>query len=464
MFRLKTAACQQHVAIVIVAAASPASAAVSCTDLASLKIPASEIGLPAARLQRSPSAQMATVAADPSNPATTRDYCKVAGAVAAGGPECTPINFGGQPARRLWNEMPCNTAAAVEWRAHHRLAPLSDARRDTPCRCARLCDLGTDFRPRQHETRRAAALFAVNDEALVNMAYPPTRRPETLACWDRHCVHGRAPAKTYSTAAMRRSRALTTQRFLSDFDGIGGGGAVSNYTGANLMRRRSSHSSSAKAAVDQSGQGQADHNAVNAACDKLDGLDDGVISAYEKCLSTFDVGTLRCVTVRTRTIPAFLTSRLSRRLVHRPYQYPFAMKNGVTAFSRMDLWQRGAAGRYGRHHNRRGATAIPIKDTKIQSVAWVNAGRFWLRLYFARDAKFDPFQFRAEEFAGRIRRFRSCSTLPIRTSRLSSAWRQADFDKATGPTINVASGRRSTTTIGCRNGSDRRGSVSCASM
>ncbi len=36
------------------------------------------------------------------------------------------------------------------------------------------------------------------------------------------------------------------------------------------------------------------HKAVNAACDSLDGLADGVIGAYEKCNSVFDVGTLRC--------------------------------------------------------------------------------------------------------------------------------------------------------------------------
>ena len=36
------------------------------------------------------------------------------------------------------------------------------------------------------------------------------------------------------------------------------------------------------------------HNAANAACNKLDGLADGVIGVYEKCMSVFDVGTLRC--------------------------------------------------------------------------------------------------------------------------------------------------------------------------
>jgi hypothetical protein len=70
-------------------------------------------------------------------------------------------------------------------------------------------------------------------------------------------------------------------------------------------------------------------NAVNSACDKLDGLDDGVISAYEKCLGTIDVGTLRCPNEADTGDTCFSDKQIEAdRLVHRPYQYPFAMKNG----------------------------------------------------------------------------------------------------------------------------------------
>jgi feruloyl esterase len=79
MLRLKTALVSTTAAM-LMAAACPASAAVNCADLVNLKIPASEIGLPSGGATIS-SAQMATVPANPLNPGTTRDYCKVLGAI-----------------------------------------------------------------------------------------------------------------------------------------------------------------------------------------------------------------------------------------------------------------------------------------------------------------------------------------------------------------------------------------------
>jgi feruloyl esterase len=48
------------------------------------------------------------------------------------------------------------------------------------------------------------------------------------------------------------------------------------------------------------------------------------------------------------------------------------------------------------------APQFPITNAKTQSVAWVNADGF-VRYFFARDPKLDPFQFSPEKFAGRIK-------------------------------------------------------------
>jgi feruloyl esterase len=45
---------------------------------------------------------------------------------------------------------------------------------------------------------------------------------------------------------------------------------------------------------------------------------------------------------------------------------------------------------------------FPIANEKAQSVAWVNADGF-VRYFFARDPKLDPFRFSAEKFAARIK-------------------------------------------------------------
>jgi feruloyl esterase len=403
MLRLKTALVSSTVATLIAAGASPASAAVNCTDLASLKIPASEIGLPSGGATIA-SAQMATVPADPSNPVTTRDYCKVLGAVAPVDPNAPPVNFEvNLPAD--WN------GKAVQYGGGGSngvlitgLAPLRDARRDTPVPVARgFATWGTDS---GHDNRKLPEprAFALNDEALVNMAYAAYKKTHDVGVRIATAFYGRAPSKTYFYGGSEGGREALTmaQRFPADFDGIVSVVPVSNYTGANLMRAKLAQLQRDGGWINPA-KAKLIHNAVNAACDKLDALDDGVISAYEKCLSTFDVGTLRCPNGADTGDGCLSDKQIEAdRLVHRPYQYPFAMKNGVTAFPG---WTYGSELQPGGMVATITGTELPqfpIKDAKVQSVGWVNADGF-VRYYFTRDPKFNPLQFLPEKFAGRIK-------------------------------------------------------------
>src|SRR5262245_5156707 len=170
MMKLTTALASSTAAALMVAAWSPANAAMSCADLVTLKILASEIGLPSGGAAIS-SAQMATVPADPLNPGATRDYCKVLGAVEAMDPSAPAVNFEvNLPVD--WN------GKAVQYGGGGSngvlitgLAPLRDARRDTPVPVARgFATWGTDS---GHDNKKLPhpRAFALNDEALVNMAY-----------------------------------------------------------------------------------------------------------------------------------------------------------------------------------------------------------------------------------------------------------------------------------------------------
>jgi tannase/feruloyl esterase len=403
MVKLKTALVSSTVASLIAAAASPASAAVNCADLASLKIPASEIGLPSGGATIA-SAQMATVPADPLNASATRGYCKVLGAVQPVDPNAPPVNFEvNLPAD--WN------GRAVQYGGGGSngvlitgLAPLRDARRDTPVPVARgFATWGTDSGHDNKQLPHPRA-FALNDESLVNMAYASYKKTRDVGVRVATAFYGRAPSKTYFYGGSEggREALVMAQRFPADFDGIVSVVPVSNYTGGNLVRaqlvqlqREGGWINPAKVKLIA--------NAVNAACDKLDALDDGVISAYEKCLSTFDVGTLRCANGADTGDNCLSDKQIEAdRLVHRPYQYPFAMKNGVTAFPG---WTYGSELQLGGMIDTITGTEppqFPIKDAKTQSIAWVNADGF-VRYYFARDAKFDPLQFSPEKFTARIK-------------------------------------------------------------
>jgi feruloyl esterase len=246
--------------------------------------------------------------------------------------------------------------------------------------------------------------FALNDEALVNMAYAAYKKTHDVGVRIARAFYDRAPAKVYFYGGSEggREALMMAQRFPADFDGIVSVVPVTNYTGGNLMR--------AKLVQLQRDGGWINpakvkliHDAVNAACDKLDGLDDGVISAYEKCQGTFDVGTLRCPNGADTGDTCLSDKQIEAdRLVHHPYQYPFAMKNGVTAFPGWTYGSEVQPG--GMVETITGAEPpqFPIKDAKAQSVAWINADGL-VRYYFARDPKFDPFQFSPEKFAARIK-------------------------------------------------------------
>jgi feruloyl esterase len=385
------------------AAWSPASAAVNCADLANLKILASEIQLPSSGATII-SAQMATVPADPLNPGATRDYCKVLGAVEPMDPNAPPVNF--------------EVNLPVDWNGKALqyggggsngvlitgLAPLRDARRDTPVPVARgFATWGTDS---GHDNKKLPHLraFALNDESLVNMAYAAYKKTHDVGVRIARAFYDRPPAKIYFYGGSEggREALMMAQRFPTDFDGIVSVVPVANYTGGNLMRAKLAQLQREGGWIDPA-KVKLIQDAVNAACDKLDGLEDGVISAYEKCLSTFDVGALRCPNGADTGDTCLSDKQIEAdRLVHRPYRYPFAMKNGVTAFPGWTYGNEVQPGGMTDTITGKEPPQFPIANEKTQSVAWVNADGF-VRYYFARDPKFDPFQFSPEKFAGRIK-------------------------------------------------------------
>ena len=385
-------------------ASIPAEAATSCADLANLKIAANEIGLPTTGATIA-SAQVATVPADPTAPGGTREYCKVLGAIAPVDPNAPPINFEVNLPMQ-WN------GKAVQYGGGGSngtlitgLAPLRDARRDTPVPVARgFATWGTDSGHQNAKLPEPQA-FALNSESLTNMAYGSYKKTHDVGRRIAQAFYDRAPAKIYYYGGSEggREALMMAQKFPADFDGIVSVVPVLNYTGINLVRNK-------LAALQHHGVGWLNpgkvellHQAVNAACDKLDGLQDGVISAYEKCMSTFDVKTLRCPNGADTGETCLSDKQIEADLlVHRRFDYPFALANGVTSFPG---WT------YGSEYQPGGMTDsvtglepphFPVVSERTQSVGWANSNGL-VRYYIARDAKFDPLSFKPEEHAARIR-------------------------------------------------------------
>jgi feruloyl esterase len=144
------------------------------------------------------------------------------------------------------------------------------------------------------------------------------------------------------------------------------------------------------------------HNAVIAACDKLDGLADGVVGSYEKCLKVFDVGTLRCPDGNDTGDTCLSDAQIEAdRLAHRPFKFPFPMKNGVTVFPGWNYGSEDQPGGMLENLTGNAKPQFPIAPSTKPSTAWTNADQF-VRYIFVRDAKYNSLNFKSADYVARI--------------------------------------------------------------
>jgi feruloyl esterase len=386
------------------AASAPVYAAIACADLASLRVAASDIGLPTSGATIV-SAQMQTVPADPAMPTgETQEYCKVLGSIAPVDSSAPPIKFQvNLPVQ--WN------GKAVQYGGGGSngvlitgLNPLRDARRDTPVPVARgFATWGTDS-GHQNETLPEERAFALNDESLINMAYAAYKKTHDVALRIVRAHYDRAPAKTYFYGGSEggREALMMAQRFPADFDAIVSVVPVAHYTGGNLARARVAQLQQNGGWINPS-KVKTIHKAVTAACDMLDGLADGVVGAYEKCDSLFDVRTLRCHNGVDAGDHCLSDAQIvADRFVHQPFVYPFPLKHGVTRFPGWNYGSEDQPGGMEQNITGKAPPRFPTAPENEQSGSWLNADQF-VRYLFVRDAKYNPLNFKIEDFAMRVR-------------------------------------------------------------
>jgi feruloyl esterase len=396
-------ALQVTAAAVLVLTGSPAQAATSCAELAKLSIRAGDLGLPNGGVSIS-STKVATVPADPVTTGPTREYCQVLGAIAPVDPGAPPIHFQvNLPVQ--WN------GKAVQYGGGGSngtlitgLNALRDARRDTPVPVARgFATWGTDS-GHQNDKLPEPRAFALNQESLVNMAYASYKKTYEVARRIVQAHYDRAPAKIYFYGGSEggREALMMAQRFPADFDGIVSIVPVAHYAGGGLARARLSLMQHEGGWINPA-KVKLIHRAVTQACDRLDGLADGVVSAYERCGSVFDVASLRCAGGADAGDTCLSDAQIAvDRFVHQPYEYPFPLKHGVTAFPGWNYGSEDQPGGMIDTITGQEAPLFPIPADRGQADSWITGDGF-VRYYFARDATFNTLRFSPAQFASRIR-------------------------------------------------------------
>jgi Tannase and feruloyl esterase len=377
-------------AAMFVAASAAAQGPDKCTALAGTVIAKAQIGLPSGDAAIA-SAAPATIAATMAAPEPAVSYCKVLGAIAPIDPNAPPIQFQvNLPVQ--WN------ARAVQYGGGGYngvlitgLAQLRDSPPDlAPPLTRGFMTYGTDS---GHDGAKLPEImaFALNEEALENFAHAAYKKVRDVAVAVARTYYGRAPEKLYFFGGSEGGREGLTmaQRYPADFDGIVSVVPVINWVGlqfsgtrTGLVQRDGGWLSPAKVKVI--------HQAVLAACDKADGLADGIVSRPDVCVKTFDAKTLRCPDGKDSGESCLSDEQVKvAETIRQRFEFPYPLANGVTSYpgwnwggedqpDGMVQWATGPK-----------PPAFPLPAPNEQARDWYY-GAGAMRYFIARDAAKDP--------------------------------------------------------------------------
>jgi hypothetical protein len=373
----------------------------ACNDLAGATIEADAFGIASGPARVESATMMAateetareTGASVPAQP----DYCQVLGAIA-------PV--GDAPDIRFQVNLP------VEWNGKvvqyggggfngvliTGLAPLRDAPPTTPTPLMQgYVTAGTDSGHQNEELPEIQA-FALNEEALVNFAHASYKKVRDLTVALAERAYEQEPERYYFFGGSEGGREglVMAQRYPEYFDGIVSAVPVINWVG--LM-----------SAFTQHGQLQLDDGwlspeavetiarGVAAACDDLDGLEDGVVNNPEACADVFEIETLLCT--EGANVPCLNEAQVeAARAVRQPLEFGSALANGLEAYP---AWSFGGENQDNGMSRWMGGQMPPsFPSNPEQSVQWVY-GNGMVRYFLAQDPEYDPRQYTIGDFEER---------------------------------------------------------------
>ncbi len=247
--------------------------------------------------------------------------------------------------------------------------------------------------------------FALNDEALANFAYASYKKTRDVAVKIAARAYGSPPRKIYYFGGSEGGREglMAAQRFPADYDGVVSTVPVINWVGLQIVGNRSGIAQQnggwlnpAKVALLR--------KATQAACDAADGLADGIVSRYEKCVGTFDPRSLRCANGADAGDACLSDAQIKAvEAYHTRYEYPFPLANGVTSYPGYNYGSEDQPDGMVNWASGPSAPASPPPSPATQARIWYY-GNGAVRYFFARDPKFDSLKFDPVAFRDNVSR------------------------------------------------------------
>lgn len=374
----------------------------ACPALAGAKVEGRLLGLP------SGDATLASAQLMPAGSvAGLPEYCQVQGAIAARSAGADPIRF--QINLPLsWNEKALMVGGGgFNGSLVTGLDPLRDAPAGQPLPLAQgYATFGTDS---GHDAAAYLAMdparFALNDEMFANFAHESYKKVKDVAHEVFRRFYQRAPRKQYFFGGSEGGREGLTmaQRYPQDFDGIVSVVPVIQWTGLFngflAFTQPQFHGGTLDAA-----KIKLVADAVNGACDALDGIADGVVSDYLGCQARFDLQALRCPDGGDAGDSCLSDAQLATlKAAYGPVSMPFPLANGITTYpGRMFGGEIQPAGEgIGRWISTGQIPSVPTPAaTDARGVIY---GSSYARYVIARDPAFDVRGYDPLAYADRIR-------------------------------------------------------------
>lgn len=371
----------------------------SCPALAGRQVPAQSIGLPSGAATVS---QATLVAAAGDLPA----YCQVLGSIAARTAVADPIRFQLNLPMRWNGKAVMYGGGGFNGTLTTGTTALRDAAAGQPLPLASgYATFGTDS---GHDATAYNATdpgrFALNDEMFENFAHASYKKVKDVAHVLMRGFYQRPPARQYFYGGSEGGREglMLAQRYPADFDGIVSAVPVIQWTGLFNGFLAFTQPQFAGGALNAAKVRRV-ADAVNSACDALDGLADGVVNNYLACPQRFSLDSLRCPGGADTGDTCLSDPQLATlKAAYGPIQMPFALAHGLTRYPGRLFGgeiQIGGEG-IGRWVSSGQVPAVPTP--RASDARGVIYGSSYARYVIARDAGFDVRSFDANRFAPRI--------------------------------------------------------------
>ena len=279
------------------------------------------------------------------------------------------------------------------------------ARPDFPAPLARgYVTYGTDS---GHQNAPGVALqaFSLNDEALVNFAHASYKKVKDVAVALIQLRYGKPPEQVYFVGSSEGGREGLTmaQRYPQDFDGIFARVPVINWTALQHAGTRNGLAQMGEGWI-RPAQVKLVHDAVLAACDAADGVQDGIVSDYRGCQGRFDVTKLHCA--RGQSGDGCLSEAQIRTVqtLHSPYAFEFPLAHGVRSYPAWGLGGENTPGNFpvGGWRAWFSGDAPPVSPPAPNNSRGWQYGSGAIQYFYARDGKYDLRRYDPNRFRERI--------------------------------------------------------------